>query len=575
MSDIIKCSQIVYGWVEKGSKKGHQMVAKSSAVDESDIQFLDLHSIPASLNNVTFKECRRFFKLPNGKYAFNYIKNIGKDTYGRDGALLSHFIIFNFNDLKILGKNFYLVDSKHLKGINSVNDLLKLKVGSDFITLPEITIDGEDNGKPVYPDGIKKEIIFPLLVSMNYGGMRLVFKNNEHIDTFDRIINLEKIFPGAISFSYSTSIFDFISDKFIHIGVADSSARLNPATYVLNMNDDKKQLLFSSDGYWENLEVVESDNGIMWEFAGVLEKYGKDIFESINSRIRDINSLDSMDDMIQEYLRMLAGTYFDFLLSGELDIDKGIVAIFDGMEGSIILSRDEYLKTVRDLVKEHPNLISSLISLYIGAIKNTSETADVAMKAREIISIILQFSRNLNDIKIFSTLYKSEPKLYKSNIIPGIIANLSAVIENREKEISTMFSYIPDAFEEWFKLRLKEQMSMEHLDKLLGLMKNVDNSSKQMFLLYKRAVEDAIKHKPEDIDALIKLIEKYHQNMKTDDIRSVCKTLISALSKSSPDRNDDSIQRLQELGGISGNRGEESKGNDKSEKRGFFNRRKE
>jgi hypothetical protein len=575
LSEIIKGSQVVYGWVEKGSKKGHQMVTKSSAVEESDIQFLDNHSIPASLNNITFKECRRFFKLPNGKYTFNYIKNIGKDTYGREGALISHFIIFTFNDLKILGKNFYLVDSKHLKGISSVNDLLKLKVGNDFITLPEITIDVEGTGKPNFPEDITKEIVYPLLLSMNYGETRLVLRNNGYSDVFDMIINLEKVFPGTILFSYSTSIFDFIADDFIQIGITDSNTRLTPKTYVLNMDGNTKSLLFSSDGSWDNLEVIENGNDILWQIARMLEKFGNGIIESMNTRIGEINRLNSMENMYHEYLRMLVDTYFDFLMSEELDINSGLIAIFDGMEERIILSRDQYLNMIQELIKEHPNLISDLINLYIGAIKNTSETADVAMKAREIISMILQYSRKLSDIETFSTLYKKEPKLYKSNIIPGIIANLSSSIVDRENAISSLFSSIPDAFDEWYKSRLKEQISMERLNKYMGLMEKVDNSSKQMFLLYKRAVDEAIKHRPEDIEKLIGIMEKYHRDMKSDDIRSVCKTLISALSKSSSTMNDYFIQRLQKLGNLSANEDEESKSTDKQEKRGFFSRKKE
>lgn len=575
MSEIIKASQIIYGWVEKGSKKGHQLVAKSSAVEEEDIRFLDIHSIPASLNNIIFKDCRRFFKLPSGKYAFNYVKNIGKDTYGRDGALLSHFIIFGFNELKILGKNFYLVDSKHLKGINSVNDLVKLKVGNDFITLPEITIDVEDSIKSDYPDGITKEIIYPLLLSMNYGGKRLVLRNNGSADMFDMITNLEMIFPGAISFSYSTAIFDFIADKFIHIGVTDFDSRLAPETYVLNMDNNLHTLLYSSDGYWENLKVVEVNNGILWQFARMLEKYGNKILESADSMSMEINKLHSMENMYQEYLRILADTYFDLLLSGELDINSGLIAIFNGMEESIILSREQYLERLQKLIGEHPNLISDLITLYIDAMNRTSETADMAMKAREIISVILHYSRNLSDIQLFSKLYQDKPKLCKNNIIPGIIANLSAAAENRENQVSSLFSFIPDAFDEWYKLRVKEQLSMERLDQLLGLMSKIDNSSKQMFSLYKRAVDDSIKHKPEDMEDLIRIVEKYHRNMRIDDIRSVCKTLISALSKSSLAGSYEYIQRLQELGKLSVNRNEESKDNDKLEKRGFFGRRKE
>ena len=575
LSSLVKGSQVIYGWVEKGSRKGHQLVTKSSDVEDVDIQFLENHSLPASLDNTTFKECRRFFNLPDGKFAFNYIKNIGKDTYGREGALLSHFIIIDFQNLKNLGKNFDLVDEQHLKGINSVNDLLKLKVGNDFLTLPEITIDVENDGKKQFPEGTTKEMIFPLLLSMYSGKKKLVLKKGKTDDLYSVIINLENLFPGAISFTYSTFIYDFIADEFVDIGGTGLNARIPPDTYIINMESSKNVLMISRGGYWENLEVVRNDNSILWQFSILLEKYGKEILESMYSRINEINQYNTMETMFEEYLKMLAETYFDFLISGEMDLDSGIAAMYNAMENRMILPREKYMERVMEIMKEHHDKIPDLIDLYFDSFKNSKETSDMATKLREIVSVVFRYAQNPSEVEKFLSSYLNEPKMYKSDIMNGIITNEASKPGNKLSNVSYVFSQIPETFEEWYRIKMKEKLSPEQLDQALNLMENVKNSSKQMFSLYMRVIEDTLKRSPSTLGNFIEIIEKYQGKMRPEDVNSLCKTLISDLSKSSIEESDEFIQRLEIVSGSS----QEAKGNEigdeRKQRRGFFGRKKE
>ncbi len=575
MSSIVKGSQVIYGWVEKGSKKGHQLVTKSAGVEDIDIQFLDTHSLPASLDNTTFRECRRFFDLPDGKFAFNYIKNIGKDTYGRDGALLSHFIIMDFENLKNLGKNYDLVDSQHLKGINSVNDLLKLKIGNDFLTLPEITIDVENDGKRQFPEGTTKEMIFPLLLSMHSGRKKLVLKKNRPDDLFDVIVNLENLFPGAISFTYSTFVYDFMADQFVDIGATSLNARIGPDTYIINMDNSPKSLMISRGGYWENLEIVKNDNSILWQFAVLLEKYGREILESMYSRIDEINRFSTMETMFGEYLKILADSYFDFLVSGEMDLDSGLKAIFNAMEEGMILTREQYIQKIREIVKEHPDRIGNLIDYYSDSFRKSTETSDAAMKVREIISILFQYSVRSEDVEKFVSMYMNEPRLYKSDVMSGVITNESGNPLNNRRNVSLIFSSMPDVFEEWYRLKLKEKMTMEQLDQALNLMEDVRDSSKQMYSLYMRVIEDTLKRKPSTLGQFIDILEKYNHDMRDEDVNSLCRTLISDLSKSSIEESDEYIERLQRIVHGPYRNVEETGHDERKQKKGFFGRKKE
>lgn len=574
MSSIVRGSQIIYGWVEKGSKKGHQLVTKSPNVEDIDISFLDTHSLPASLDNTNFRECRRFFMLPDGKFAFNYIKNIGKDTYGREGALLSHFIIFDFENLKYIGKNFDLIDTLYLKGINSVNDLLKFKIGNDFLALPEINMEVEEDGLKKFPEGTTNEMIFPLLLSMFSGKKKLVLRKNDISDATETVTGLENLFPGAIWFTFSTYTYDIVSDHFVDIAVTNFDARIGPETYIINLDRSPSTLFFSRNGYWEKLETVKNDNSILWQFSILLEKYGKEILESMNSNIVEINQFNTMETMFEHYLKMLASTYFDFLVSGEMDMDAGINAVVNGMESKMILSRNEYLERIREIMKENPNKINLLISVYFENIKKYGEISEIATRIREIVSIIFQNSRDSSDSEKFASLFMADSKLYKNDIISGVIANEALNEKNIQKNVSIVLSLIPEVFEEWYKTKMKEKMTTGQLDKTLELMSGIKNASKQMYSLYYRVIEETLKRKPEELENFIGILEKYHKFMKEEDVNSICKILISDLSKSKIDESDEYIFRLEKIMSSS-EFSNYARKEEKKEKRGLFGRRKE
>ena len=79
MSNTLGAQQIIYGWIERGMKKGHQLVTKSQGISHEDLEFIDSHSTVTPVSMSSFRECNRFFQLPSGRLAFNYVKNIGKD----------------------------------------------------------------------------------------------------------------------------------------------------------------------------------------------------------------------------------------------------------------------------------------------------------------------------------------------------------------------------------------------------------------------------------------------------------------------------------------------------------------
>ena len=90
-----ECEQAIFSWVEKKNVLGHQLVSFSPGVTREELKFLESWNLPLSIDNVNFTEGRRMFILPSGRICLNYLKNLGRDLKGRDGALLSHLIIMN------------------------------------------------------------------------------------------------------------------------------------------------------------------------------------------------------------------------------------------------------------------------------------------------------------------------------------------------------------------------------------------------------------------------------------------------------------------------------------------------
>ena len=142
----IVADQVLYGWAEKKGRSGYQFITQSTSLSEDDFNHIEKYSIPMGLNNITFKEGRRLLTLPSGKIAMNYVKNIGKDIHGRDGALMSHFLVFDFKNFVEARKNLEELDRHHLKGITSVKDIEKLKLANgNFMQLPVVNIEIDVN----------------------------------------------------------------------------------------------------------------------------------------------------------------------------------------------------------------------------------------------------------------------------------------------------------------------------------------------------------------------------------------------------------------------------------------------
>jgi hypothetical protein len=234
----IVADQVLYGWAEKKGRSGYQFITQSSSLSEEDFSYIEKYSIPIGLNNIAFKESRRLLTLPSGKVAMNYVKNIGKDIHGRDGALMSHFLIFDFKNFVEARKNLEELDRHHLKGIASVKDIEKLKLANgNFMQLPvvniEIDVNDQSYGEELISDKnreFSRDALYGIFLNIFQSQIKIGVISTDITTMFRQIMTLESLFPPWIVLTYSTGVISLLFSIFLHslkILVASSSLLLN------------------------------------------------------------------------------------------------------------------------------------------------------------------------------------------------------------------------------------------------------------------------------------------------------------------------------------------------------------
>lgn len=92
MTDSIGAEQVIYGWAGTDTRKGYQIVAASGGMSEEDLRYIDQNPLPVSFVPGSFDNCIRKYLLPSGGLAYSYVKNAGRDQFGRSGVYYAHFI---------------------------------------------------------------------------------------------------------------------------------------------------------------------------------------------------------------------------------------------------------------------------------------------------------------------------------------------------------------------------------------------------------------------------------------------------------------------------------------------------
>lgn len=212
MESHVVADQAIFGWVDWKGRSGFQFITSSSSLDQSDYDYLSKYSLPENALGAEITSCRRLFALPSGKIVMNFVKNIGKDAHGRDGALFSHFLIMGRDAFIHVKRNLSIADMHHLKGIGSLNDLRKLILpDGNSVKLPQVIFElSEGNQSPLSKFLIEGEnnfisdLVYAIFLNIFQADIRINLIGTDEADVFDHMSLIESMFPSWLIIPFST-----------------------------------------------------------------------------------------------------------------------------------------------------------------------------------------------------------------------------------------------------------------------------------------------------------------------------------------------------------------------------------
>ena len=515
----IVADQVLYGWAENKGRSGYQFVTQSASLIEEDFDFLEKYSIPVGLNNTTFREGRRLLSLPSGKIAMNYIKNIGKDTHGRDGAVMSHFLVFDFKNFVEGRKNLEELDKHHLKGISYVKDIEKLKLpNGNFMKLPvvniEIEINDQSYGEELISEKNKdfsKDVLYGLFLNVFQNQIKIGLISSDFNDLFKQAIIIESLFPPWLVLTYSTYDSHPSDEETIFDIICTPPSIENKSNVIINYTGRTVEL----PGEDSLIRSVANEYFRLIETGGVYE-------------------IGNSENLPQNKERnVLANFFISRIVNSICTNAEPSVAIKTALRVSKMGSygsKDDYYKIVLDIITGS-GFRDDLINAAVDYLKNDVETGNTKSISEgplaNLLPVLMQCepgtSGGRNIVQYLKDLNSSNFPQLNEILIKSLLAKQSNVNMG-----ITLFTAIPTLFKTWAKYSVGNEMSAAQIDKSILILKNFEIARKDLYNL----VEEAIyANKLNDLDFLKEILLTISQNSEAFEQKKMFK-LISQIQKS-------------------------------------------
>ena len=534
MSETVKASQIIYGWIERGMKKGYQMVTHSEGISGSDLAFIDSHSTVNPYNMATFKECNRFFELPSGKLAFNYSKNIGKDAYGRNGAMYSHFIIMNPGDFIRTGKNFRKVDELHLKGINSITDLQRFNSGGGFIPLPEASAEIDPDSNVPQTNLNKRNIIYELLNTIK-NSRRILFKAESIEDRLSSLWGMEHFFPDGIWFSYSTCLEGNHSDTFISVTFPENMKNMEGMENIIDIDDAVSS---------PSIPLSNSTDKLLWGIAGALSSKGRHINDSLKSlKFHE----KAGNDRISIYFNSLAEAYFDLAVTGDVDQNEALDAIMEYMDINNVSESSIFYETLSQLVSENNDLMNRFIRNRMGSIGMEEEPDMAVKKFMDLFKFVLSNSTEPLTIDMFYGMY-TDSALVKNKLCFQEMVEYVNSIEGYPDSLMQFLDLSDPVFAEWLRNIMKgKDQNIDDIKSVIDILVKMKNRENEVSFLVQKIFNDTVKKNPEQIDVAIQCFIEYSGRIEASFKKDMAQHVLELIEKEKIDPTYDYEKILLEM----------------------------
>lgn len=501
----IVADQVLYGWAEKKGRSGYQFITQSTSLSEDDFNHIEKYSIPMGLNNITFKEGRRLLTLPSGKIAMNYVKNIGKDIHGRDGALMSHFLVFDFKNFVEARKNLEELDRHHLKGITSVKDIEKLKLANgNFMQLPvvniEIDVNDQSYGEELISDKkreFSRDVLYGLFLNIFQEQIKIGVISTDLTSMFRQIMTLESLFPPWLVLSYSTYDAPPSQDEAIFDLVCTLPAIDNSSHVIINYTG-------------KTVEIPGEDS--------LIRSVSNEYFRLIETgKVYEIG--DSSDLPQSSQRTTLANIFISRIIKSICSNAEPSMAINTALKVSKMESygkKEEYFQIVGDIIRKS-GFRDDLIDATVKYLENNVEEEKAKGSDDDLIGnimpVLIQCDPNTvggrNLVQFLKNLSSSNYGQINEVLMSNMLKKDSNVNMGR-----TLFTTIPTLFRTWSKYSTSRKMSSSEIDQSISILKNFDIARKDLFTLVEESI---MENRFEDLDFLREVLETVAKNNEVFD----------------------------------------------------------
>ena len=556
MSSTLGAQQIIYGWIERGMKKGHQLVTKSQGISQEDLEYIDSHSTVTPVSMSSFRECNRFFQLPSGRLAFNYVKNIGKDAYGRDGALYSHFLLLSPPDFVKMDSDFTHVDGMHLRGISTIHDLQRFNSGGGFIPLPEALVEEDHSSEKVESTLVPRNIIHELLKVIGKG-KKITLKGKSIENRLQILWNMENLFPDGIWFSYSTCNEWKDGEKFISINFPEEVNGSQDGSFIVDLDIAAEN---------PSRPLSDTNDRFMWAMAGAIEATGKLINDSLKSMKFQEKPL---NERVKLYFKALAETYLDLAISGDLDQNEAMEVIIEYMDSNHILDTEYYMDALSQIVLGNSEHLRYYIKKRMETIASVEDPELSVSRFINLLDFALKNSRESHTMELLYNLYRDSPLSLSKFCFQEIVNHLLEITDYPDSMLQFLDVADP-IFAEWFRNVMKDkEQSSDSIITVIDTLCRMKNRSTEIALLIQKIFNDTIKKKDTSIDPAIQCFIGYSNRIESSSRKEMAKHILDLIEKEKIDPQYDYEKILLELS----ERKSDDDEDEESSRRGLFRRK--
>lgn len=458
MEMTLNCEQVIYTWAATSLRTGYQAIARSFQPGAEDIRFMESYGIPAGLETGSVHEIRRFFRLPSGTYVYNFVQNIGEDTMGRAGILMSHMLLLNRQEYLNSFPDPSYFEPYYMREYNNVNYISRLgEIRNGYVVLPKKVVNVPEatvaSTKKLNPGGLSGDAMTAIISAILNDEKKVILSTDKDHPPMEIMWSILRILPKPLrDVSFSTHV---------------SNPGREPICRLVSMNAADADRLTGNSGYFV---VKLSGKGQTYPGKGILQELSR-YLAGIAVK-EDLKSLESFHMMVRGFSSELSPREALVMAYREIDFErtedsmqKMMKAIELSERVPIKLLSDEYEKRAVELALTGNNMFNYLRKV----IAKISEEFNGGMiqEATETFAKLIRFMAGLGEKRLefaddVQKLLDSVPRRNRQSFVDVFVEKLSENSLDPDGLLVKVMVGDRSIFKRWTELLEKNSEPLEY-----------------------------------------------------------------------------------------------------------------